>query len=75
MKLQQLKGEYMRSIYHPPQVDIIPKVYHPFRKGRISLKNDKFLSKLVVFHVFTLRKCKHLKYLDFIEFSAILFLL
>jgi len=40
----------MRSIYHPPQVDIIPKVYHPFRKERISLKNDKFLPKLVVFH-------------------------
>ena len=25
-------------------------IYHPFRQERISLKNDKFLSKLVVFH-------------------------
>ena len=32
------------------QCDIISKIYHPFRKERISLKNDKFLSKLVVFH-------------------------
>ena len=23
----------MRSIYHPPQVDIISKIYHPFRQG------------------------------------------
>ena len=30
--------------------DIISKIYHPFRQERISLKNDKFLSKLVVFH-------------------------
>ena len=41
---------YATGIYHPPQVDIISKIYHPFRQERISLKNDKFLSKLVVFH-------------------------
>ena len=41
---------YAEGIYHPPQVDIISKIYHPFRQERISLKNDKFLSKLVVFH-------------------------
>ena len=41
---------YAEGIYHPPQVDIISKIYRPFRKERISLKNDKFLSKLVVFH-------------------------
>ena len=29
---------YAKGIYHPPQVDIILKVYHPFRKERISLK-------------------------------------
>ena len=40
----------MQSIYHPPKVDIISKIYHPFRQERISLKNDKFLWKLVVFH-------------------------
>ena len=40
---------YAAGIYHPPQVDIISKIYHPFRQERISLKNDKFLSKLVVF--------------------------
>jgi len=40
---------YAIGIYHPPKVDIISKIYHPFRKERISLKNDKFLSKLVVF--------------------------
>ena len=42
---------YAAGIYHPPQVDIISKIYHPFRQERISLKNDKFLSKLVVFLV------------------------
>ena len=41
---------YAAGIYHPSQVDIISKIYHPFRQERISLKNDKFLSKLVVFH-------------------------
>ena len=41
---------YAEGIYHRTKCDIIPKVYHPFRKERISLKNDKFLSKLVVFH-------------------------
>ena len=33
----------MRSIYHPPQVDIISKIYHTFREERISLK--KLLEK------------------------------
>ena len=42
---------YVIDIYHPPKVDIISKIYHPFRKERISLKNDKFLSKLAVFLV------------------------
>ena len=41
---------YAEGIYHRTKCDIIPKVYHPFRQERISLKNDKFLSKLVVFH-------------------------
>ena len=41
---------YAAGVYHPPQVDIISKIYHPFRQERISLKNDKFPSKLVVFH-------------------------
>ena len=40
---------YAIGIYHPPKVDIISKIYHPFRKERISLKNDKFRKKLVVF--------------------------
>ena len=42
---------YAEGIYHRAQSDIISKIYHPFRKERISLKNDKFLSKLVVFLV------------------------
>ncbi len=37
----------MRSIYHPPQVDIIPKVYHPFRKERISLKKGLHESEVL----------------------------
>ena len=41
---------YATGIYHRTKCDIIPKIYHPFRQERISLKNDKFLSKLVVFH-------------------------
>ena len=41
---------YAAGIYHPPKVDIISKIYHPFQQERISLKNDKLLSKLVVFH-------------------------
>ncbi len=32
----------------------ISEIYHPFRQERISLKNDKFLSKLVVFLVYGL---------------------
>ncbi len=47
---------YAAGIYHRWQSDIIAKIYHPFRMERISLKNDKFLSKLVVFHVFGLQK-------------------
>ena len=40
---------YASGIYRPPKVDIISKIYHPFSEERISLKNDKFLAKLVVF--------------------------
>ena len=40
---------YAAGIYHRSQSDIISKIYHPFRQERISLKNDKLLSKLVVF--------------------------
>ena len=29
---------YAAGIYHPPQVDIISKIYHPFPQERISLK-------------------------------------
>ena len=29
---------YAEGIYHRTKCDIIPKVYHPFRKERISLK-------------------------------------
>ena len=29
---------YAAGIYHPPQVDIISKIYQPFRRERISLK-------------------------------------
>ena len=56
---------YAAGIYHPPKVDIISKIYHPFRKERISLKNDKFLSKLVVFHV----KRLHTRYFRFVFIS------
>jgi len=42
---------YAEGIYRPPKVDIISKIYHPFWQERIPLKNDKFLSKLVVFLV------------------------
>ena len=40
---------YAEGIYHRSKSDIISKIYHPFQLERISLKNDKFLSKLVVF--------------------------
>ena len=40
---------YAVGIYHRTKCDIIPKVYHPFRQERISLKNDKFLSNLSFF--------------------------
>ena len=40
---------YAAGIYRPPKVDIISKIYHPFSEERISLKNDKFRQKLVVF--------------------------
>ena len=29
---------FAAGIYHPPKVDIISKIYHPFRMERISLK-------------------------------------
>ena len=29
------------GIFHPPQVDIILKVYQPFRKERLSLKKPR----------------------------------
>ena len=28
---------YAEGIYHPPKVDIISKIYHPFQRERISL--------------------------------------
>ena len=36
---------YAEGIYHPPKVDIISKIYHPFRKERISLKKVTFVSR------------------------------
>ena len=35
---------YAAGIYHPPQVDIVSKIYHPFRQERISLKNGAIKS-------------------------------
>ena len=32
---------YAEGIYHRAQSDIISKIYHPFRKERISLKNGE----------------------------------
>ena len=42
---------YAEGIYHPPKVDIISKIYHPFRKERISLKKVTFvcLTKVTFF--------------------------
>ena len=34
---------YAEGIYHPPKVDIISKIYHPFRQERISLKKASFV--------------------------------
>ena len=39
---------YAESIYHPPQVDIISKIYHPFRQERISLKKHTFVYRTKV---------------------------
>ena len=50
---------YAEGIYHRSKSDITSKIYHPFRKERISLKNDKFLLKLVVFHGGTGQICLH----------------
>ena len=36
---------YDEGIYHPPKVDIISKIYHPFRKERISLKKATFVGR------------------------------
>ena len=36
---------YAEGIYHPPKVDIISKIYHPFHKERISLKKVPFVSR------------------------------
>ena len=36
---------YAEGIYHPPKVDIISKIYHPFRKERISLKKVTFVGR------------------------------
>ena len=52
----------MRSIYHPPQVDIISKIYHPFRQGTdiiekksCSFEQDFFLAPQVGLEPTTLR--------------------
>ena len=34
---------YAAGIYHPPKVDIISKIYHPFRQERISSKKVPFV--------------------------------
>ena len=36
---------YAEGIYHRSQSDIISKIYHPFRKERISLKKVSFVSR------------------------------
>ena len=37
---------YATGIYHPLKADIISKIYHPFRKERISLKKAPTKSML-----------------------------
>ena len=39
----------MRSIYHPPQVDIISKIYHPFRQGTDIIEKSPVLSNRTFF--------------------------
>ena len=36
---------YAEGIYHRSQSDIISKIYHPFRKERISLKKVTFVGR------------------------------
>ena len=40
---------YAAGIYHPPKVDIISKIYHPFREERISLKTPSLYHNEGVF--------------------------
>ena len=40
---------YAAGIYHPPKVDIISKIYLPFRKERISLKTPSLYHNEGVF--------------------------
>ena len=40
---------YAVGIYHPPKVGIISKIYHPFRKERISLKTPSLYHNEGVF--------------------------
>ena len=40
---------YAAGIYHPPKLDIISKIYHPFRKERISLKTPSLYHNEGVF--------------------------
>ena len=42
---------YAAGIYHPPKVDIISKIYLPFRKERISLKTPSLYHNEGVFMV------------------------
>ena len=42
---------YAVGIYHPPKVDIISKIYHPFREERISLKTPSLYHNEGVFMV------------------------
>ncbi len=58
----------MRSIYHPPQVDIILKVYHPFRKERISLKKGVHFREVLFSGSFELNDTNS-KRLNFTDFS------
>ena len=46
---------YAAGIYHPPKVDIISKIYLPFRKERISLKTPSLYHNEGVFMVETER--------------------
>ena len=46
----------MRSIYHPPQVDIISKIYHPFRQGTDIIEKNSLRKSQGVFSVSRVRK-------------------